>query len=75
MAHELFQKLRVVHSKWEASSAVIADYQVALGRCVELEQRVGQLQKENAELLDECRVKDIAVENLNLEVQHLNQSA
>ena len=69
MASEILQQLRDVHAKWELVSGVIADYQVALQRSLDLEVRVSQLRKENEELRDECQDKDSTIAALNLKVK------
>ena len=69
MGSEILQQLRDVHSKWEVVSGVIADYQVALQRSLDLEVRVSQLKKENEELRDECQDKDNTISALTIKVE------
>lgn len=65
MAAEILQQLRSVHAKWGAASVVIADYQVAMRRCQDLEVRISQLSKENEQLRDECQDKENTISALH----------
>lgn len=64
----LLRDLRRTSDRWNASSVVIEDYNIALQRSLDLEVRISQLQKENQELNDENAKKEAQLESLISEV-------
>lgn len=64
----LLRDLRCTSDRWNASSVVIEDYNIALQRSLDLEVRISQLQKENQELNDENAKKEAQLESLISEV-------
>jgi len=64
----LLRDLKRTSDRWNASSVVIEDYNIALQRNLDLEVRISQLQKENQELVDENSKKETQLESLTAEV-------
>ena len=65
---DVLNQLRAVREKWEATHAVIQDYQIAIEKSLDLEVRVMQLKKENDALRDECEEKECTIVSLRQKV-------
>eukprot|EP00210_Caulerpa_lentillifera_P001307 g1258.t1 len=65
----ILQDLKRTNERWNATSVIIEDYNIALQRSLDLEIRISQLQKENRELVDENATKDATLASLNTELE------